>query len=152
VDRADLDASFLDQLRQPRALRAGEREVQPLRDTAREQVQVLRQREHRLHHVQVVHPVRVDFRQCLRQEIGLLLVVALEADAVARFDQGFQQFDGAGRLDPFSLCQGAGAGEAGGAAFSRGVPVDGGHRRPPHTATTKITQSTTGATSMTSIP
>ena len=58
VDRADLDAALADQLREPRALRSGKGKVEALCDAPLEQVDVLRQREHRLHEVQVVNPAR----------------------------------------------------------------------------------------------
>ena len=100
------------------ALRSREREVQPRRDAALEHVEVLGQREHRLDHVQVVHPRRVDRREGLGQEIGLLLVVALEADAVAGLDHRFQQRPRLGGWDQL------GAGQMGGALQAR-IPVTG---------------------------
>ena len=54
------------ELREPRALRPGEREVELRRDAALEHVEVLGQRQHRLHHVQVVHARRVDARPARR--------------------------------------------------------------------------------------
>jgi len=44
-----------------------------------------------LQHVQFIHPRGIDARQRLRQKIRLLLVVALQAHAVTRFDHRFQQ-------------------------------------------------------------
>ena len=49
------------------------------------------QRQHRLHHVQIVHPRRVDLRQGGGEEIGLLLIVAFDRHAVARLDDRFEQ-------------------------------------------------------------
>ncbi len=60
-----------------------------------EHVEMLRQREHRLHHVQVVDARRVDGDERLREEVGLLLVVAFEADAVAGPDHRLEQRDDA---------------------------------------------------------
>ena len=78
-----------------------------------EDVQVLGQRQHRLDHVQAVHPRRVDLEQRLREEVGLLLVVALEADAVTRFEHGLEQRHGIGVGDV--ALPGARAGTARGA-------------------------------------
>ena len=47
-------------------------------------------RQHRLHHVQVVHRGRIERRQRPREEVGLLLMVAFQADAVAGFDDRLQ--------------------------------------------------------------
>ena len=65
MDRADLDAPLADQLRKTRPLRSREREVETLRDAALEHVDVLGQREHRLHEMQVVHLRGVDADQAL---------------------------------------------------------------------------------------
>ncbi len=43
-----------------------------------------------------MHPRGVDLHQRTRQEVGLLLVVAFEADAVERLDDRVEQVDGAG--------------------------------------------------------
>jgi hypothetical protein len=56
-----------------------------------EYVQVRGQRQHRLHHVQVMHAGRIEVGQRLGEEIGLLLVVALQADLVAWLQQCVQQ-------------------------------------------------------------
>ena len=49
------------------------------------------QRQHRLHHVQVVHPRRIDLRQGGGEEIRLLLIVAFDRHAVAWLDDRFEQ-------------------------------------------------------------
>ncbi len=91
MDRADLDALVGDQPRQAQRLRPGEGKIQALRDAAFEHVQVRRQRQHRLQQVQPVHPRRIDLGEALREEIGLFLVVAFQAHAVARLDHRLQQ-------------------------------------------------------------
>jgi hypothetical protein len=63
MDRADLDRAGRHELGQPSALRPGEAEVEPPRDAVLEDVEVLRQGEHGLHHVQAVHPLRIDLHQ-----------------------------------------------------------------------------------------
>ena len=72
-------------------MRAGEGEIKLGRDSALEHVKMFGQRQHRLHHVQIVDPAGVHGSQCGCQEVGLLLVVALQADAVAGFQHRFQQ-------------------------------------------------------------
>ena len=89
--RAELDAAFGDQPGHPQALRPGVAEVETAGDAALEDVEVGCQGYVRLHDVQVVHPGRVDRRQRPRQEIGMLLIVAFDADAVARPQHRLQQ-------------------------------------------------------------
>ncbi len=91
MDGADLDATFAHQPGQTRGLRAGERKIQALGDAAFEYVQMRGKRQHRLHHVQVMHARRIHLGKAPRQEIGLLLVVALQAHTVAGLDDRFQQ-------------------------------------------------------------
>ena len=55
---------------------------------------MFRERQHRLNHVQVVHTLHIDLHQRLCEEVGLLLVVAFEADTVEGFKCGVQQRDG----------------------------------------------------------
>ena len=119
------------QLGQPRSLRSREAEVQPRGDAVLEEVKVLRQGQHRLQHVQAVDALRIDLHQRLGQEVGLLLVVAFEADAVAGRDHGFEQGADGLRVDvlagePRAECVG-GARQPGGAVLGLGVPVSGGH-------------------------
>ncbi len=90
VNRADLDAPGRHQPGQARALRPRETEVELRGDAVLEEVEMLRQRQHRLHHVQVVHSLRIDLHQRPRKEVGLLLVVAFEADAVAGLQHGVE--------------------------------------------------------------
>jgi hypothetical protein len=66
-----------------------------------------------LHHVQIVDLSDVDRRESGRQQVRLLLVVALETDAIARPDHGLQKRGGVARLDDLSLreyCPGAPSG------------------------------------------
>jgi hypothetical protein len=48
------------------------------------------QRQHRLHHVQIMQARGVRLRERSGQEIGLLLIVAFNRNAVARFDDRFK--------------------------------------------------------------
>ena len=52
---------------------------------------MLGQGQHRLQHVQAVDAGRVQLRQRLAEEVGLLLVVPFEANAVAAFEHRVQQ-------------------------------------------------------------
>jgi hypothetical protein len=54
VDRADLHTAVGDELRQPQALRPGEREVDLARDAALEEVDVFGAAQHREQEVEVV--------------------------------------------------------------------------------------------------
>ena len=70
----------------PHTLRSGIGQIEFGGDAALEQVEVFGARHRRDQHVQVVEPLRVAVGQRARQEVGLLLVVALQGDPVARAD------------------------------------------------------------------
>jgi hypothetical protein len=58
------------------------------------------QGQHRLHHVQIVQARRVRLGERRCKKIGLLLIVALDGNAVTGLDDGLQQRRGAvGRTD-----------------------------------------------------
>jgi len=83
VDGPHRDPPGADHPGEPRALWAGEREVELRRDAALEHVEMFGQGQHRLHHVQVMDPAGVHGCQGRGEEVSLLLVVAFQADAVA---------------------------------------------------------------------
>ncbi len=85
------------------ALGRGVGEVQLLSDPALEHVQVLGQGHAGLDHVQVMHLARIDLNQGAGQDVGLLLVVALDADPVARLQHRFQESRGVGRSHHLAL-------------------------------------------------
>jgi hypothetical protein len=91
MDGADVELSGRRQFRHARRLRPGERKIELRRDASLEHVEVFRQRQYRLQHVQPVDACRVEPGQRLRQEVCLLLVVPFEADAVATLQHGVQQ-------------------------------------------------------------
>jgi hypothetical protein len=91
VDRADPDRVRGDEFGKLAALRPSIGEVQAVRDTALEHGEMVGQRQHGLHHVQIVHPRGIDLRQGGGEEIGLLLIVAFDHHAVTRLDDGFEQ-------------------------------------------------------------
>ena len=129
MDRIDADLAGLDQRRQACALRAGEGKVDLAGDALVEQRDVFGQGDYRLHHVQVVHSRRIDGGQRLSEKIGLLLVVAFDADTVGGFDDRLQQFDDTTGVD---LAADAGrAFEAACAALLPLIPVFLGHARFP---------------------
>jgi len=70
-----------------------------------------------------VHLARVDLRQRARQEIGLLLVVAFEDDAVAGRDQGFQKGDDVARRDDTAVGDGGCPRQAPGLVGAPSVPL-----------------------------
>jgi len=63
VDRTDPDRVRSDEFGKLAALRPRIGEIQAVRDTALEHGEMVGQRQHRLHHVQVVHPGRIHLRQ-----------------------------------------------------------------------------------------
>ena len=105
VDRAELDLAAEQHARDARRLRAGIGIVEPLRDAALEQVEMLRQHDARLHHVQIVDLGEIDGEKRGGEQIRLLLVVALQADPIARPNDGFQQARRVARLDDLALRQ-----------------------------------------------
>ena len=72
-------------------MRSGEGKIQSVRDAALEHGEMIGQRQHGLHHVQIVHPRRIDLRQGRGEKIGLLLIVALDRHAVAGLDDRLEQ-------------------------------------------------------------
>ena len=92
-------------VRDARRLRPGIGKVELLRDAALEQVEMLRQHHPGLHHVQIVDLGRIDREQGRAEQVRLLLVVALQADPVARSDDRFQQAGRVTRLDDLALRQ-----------------------------------------------
>ncbi|MGY2809119.1 hypothetical protein ACVIHF_005849 [Bradyrhizobium sp. USDA 4506] len=104
MDRADPQRLGGDELGKAAALRAGKGEVQAVGDAALEHREMIGKRQHRLHHVQIMHPRRVHPGEARGQEVGLFLVVALECHPVAGCDNRLQQLDRAvGRAD-LSVC------------------------------------------------
>jgi hypothetical protein len=52
---------------------------------------MLGESQHRLHEMEITHQIRISFYEAFCQEVGLLLIISLNADPVARLDDGFQQ-------------------------------------------------------------
>ena len=93
MDRADFQQAVFQQLADAQRLSAGEREIQLAGDALFKQVQVLGTADAGHDHVQIVERGRVGLGQGAREEVGLLLVVALQHHAVAGEDQGFKGLD-----------------------------------------------------------
>jgi hypothetical protein len=91
VDRAGLEPADFDQLGDLPTLRSGESKIEPVRDATLEDGEVIGQRQHRLYHMEVVYARGIHLRQRRGKEIGLLLVVAFDCDAVARLDDSLEQ-------------------------------------------------------------
>ena len=77
--------------REGRALRTRIGEIELARDPALEQVEVGLENDAGLHDVQIMDLLPVDACQNFRKKIGLLLVVALEADSIARADDRLEK-------------------------------------------------------------
>ena len=91
MDGPDVDVSRPHELGQthPHGARIGK--IEPARDPPLENLDVLGQGQNRLDHVQAVDPVAVEAGQAAGQEIGLLLVVPLKADAIPGFEKLLEQ-------------------------------------------------------------
>src|SRR5580692_11044957 len=87
----ELDLPGHERSRKRSTLRTRIGKVELARDAALEQVEMSLENDPRLHDMEIVDPRPVDVRQYLGKEVGLLLVVALEADPVARADDRFQK-------------------------------------------------------------
>ena len=78
-----------------------------------------------------MHALRIELHQRLGQEVGLLLVVALEADAVAGFEHGFEQrgdgFGGHDLAHPLRAERLRDPGQSRRAVGGLGVPVHAVH-------------------------
>ena len=91
MDCADPERFRRDKFGELAALRSGKGEVQAVCDTALEHGQMFGQCDDRLYHVQIMDLCRVDLRQCRREKVRLLLIVAFDRHAVAGLDDRFQQ-------------------------------------------------------------
>ncbi|MHC2329471.1 hypothetical protein ACVI3S_007491 [Bradyrhizobium diazoefficiens] len=83
MDRAELDLAAEQHARNARRLRARIGKVEPPRDALLEDVEMGRQDHAGLHHVQVADLSGVEVRKRRGEDVGLLLVVALQAHPVA---------------------------------------------------------------------
>ena len=68
-----------------------------------EEVEVLGEHDAGLHDVDVVQHLRVGLGERARQEVSLLLVVALEAEPVARLDDRLEQLGNVARRHDLAL-------------------------------------------------
>jgi hypothetical protein len=82
-------------------LRPGKGKIESVRNAPLKDGEMVGERENRLHHMQIMQARRVGFRERRRQEIGLLLVVTLDHDPVARLDDRLEQFAGSLRWTDF---------------------------------------------------
>jgi hypothetical protein len=96
MDGAELDLAGVQRVRDRGSLRARIGEVELACDAPLEQVEMGLENDPRLHDMKIADSRRVDAREDLGKEIGLLLVVALEADPVAgthdRFEKRLRAF------------------------------------------------------------
>ena len=122
VNRAELDLAAEQHARDARRLRAGIGIVELLRDAAIEQIEMFRQHNTGLHHVQIIHLGEVDRQQRAAEQIRLLLVVAFQANPVARPNDGFHQPRGVAGLDDLAARQPGAGFDAGIARFAVSLP------------------------------
>ena len=83
MDGPELDLAAEQHPRDARRLRARIGEVEPPRDALLEDVEMRGQHDARLHHVQVMDLRGVEVRERRGEDVGLLLIVALQAHPVA---------------------------------------------------------------------
>ena len=102
MNRTELNLALADEFGDARGLRSAEGEVEALGDALFEHVEMHRQRHAGLHHVQIVDLLRIDLQQAIGQVVGLLLVVALDVDAIEGADHRLQQRDGVFLLHLFA--------------------------------------------------
>jgi hypothetical protein len=91
-------------IRQPAALWPGKGKIESVRNAPLEDDKMIGERQHRLHHMQIMQARRVGFRERCRQEIGLLLVVTFDHDPVAGLDDRLEQLGRPLRGAEFSAC------------------------------------------------
>ena len=89
VDSAELQLTFLQELSNTTSLGAGEGHIQLFSDALFEYIQMLRQSQHGLYHVQIMNLCRINLAQAFCQEVSLLLVVAFDVNLIKRFDYCF---------------------------------------------------------------
>ncbi len=103
VDRADIDPARGDEPCEAHRLRSREGKIEPRGDALLEDIEMLRKRDNGLHEVQPMHGGWIERGQRRGEEVGLLLVVALEADAIAGCNDGAQQVAYRAGLDDLAL-------------------------------------------------
>ena len=133
VHGPELDLAAVEHPGDARALRAGIRVVEPLGDALLEHVEMLGQHDARLDHVQVVDLRRVAGAEAAGEAVGLLLVVALQADPVAGPKDRLQQVHD--RLGRHDLSRRMGAAGRDARVAGSPVPAPIGHPSlppPPH--------------------
>ncbi len=91
VNPAELDLSAKKHSRDPCRLRAGVSVVQPLCHAALEHIEVLGKDHAGLHHMKIVDLRRINVSEGGSENVGLLLIVTLQTDPVARTKNCFQE-------------------------------------------------------------
>jgi hypothetical protein len=133
MNGADFDAAIFDELGESQTLRTGEREIDLPRDSSFEEVDVFGPPEDRKHEVHVVHALRIDGSQISREKIGLFLVIAFKAHAVAGPDKPLEHLDDALAVEDLPRQRKGDRSEALGFAGGTGVPSaferEHGHHR-----------------------
>ena len=125
MDGADLDLFVGGELVEGLGLGPGVGEIESVGDAAAEQVQMFIEDQRRLGHVEAVDAGGIQFDQLAREEIGLLLVVAFDADAVPAADDGVEQREGVFPGDEFPIGERGGGLQAGKITVSEAVKFHG---------------------------
>lgn len=143
VDRAQLDLAAEQHARDAGRLRPGIGIVELLRDTAVEQVEMLGENDARLHHVQIMDPGEVDGEERAAEQIGLLLVVAFQADPITWPENSLKQARGVSGFHDLAAGKRGARGDAG---ITRGtVVLPARHGLCSSARLTATVQSATGA-------
>ena len=105
MDRPELDLTLLNKLREAAILRAGVGEVELFGNALLEQIEVRTERHGRLHHMQAGDFFRVHFAQAFGEKVRLLLVVALNIDAIKAADRCLQHRDGIFSINNLAIAE-----------------------------------------------
>ena len=123
VDRAKCDLAPEQHLGDAPRLRTGIGVVEPPRDARFKHVEVLGKHDAGLHHMEVMYFGRIDASERGGQEIGLLLIVAFEADPVERPYRRLEQGDRMLAGDDLALRQSRACGETLSLRRPPGIPL-----------------------------
>ena len=103
MDFTNLQLPDVDQTRHLPGLGSGERKIDFCRDSAFKELTVGRKGDCRLDHMQSVDFCRVDLAETVGEEIGLLLIVALQTHPIPRVDDGLKEGRRPGRIDNLAV-------------------------------------------------
>ena len=91
MNSAQLDLAFPNHPRNSGALLARKGKIEPASHAPFKEIEVLGQRQGRDHQMKAMDALRIEGGEVPGEKVRLLLVVSLEADAIARLDDRFEQ-------------------------------------------------------------